>query len=76
MKVMQNAASNSGHRSEVRLPVGFTLIELLVVISVIGILASLIVGVSGVATSKARISQTQALLNKIGKTYNINHCKI
>ena len=44
---------------------GFTLIELLVVISVIGILASLIVGVSGVATSKARVSQVQALLNKV-----------
>ncbi|MGA1013520.1 MAG: type II secretion system protein [Limisphaerales bacterium] len=73
MKVMQNAASNSGHRSEARLPVGFTLIELLVVISVIGILASLIVGVSGVATSKARISQTQALLNKIGTAIDTYH---
>lgn len=44
---------------------GFTLIELLVVISVIGILASLIVGVSGVATTKARLSQTTALLNNV-----------
>ena len=52
---------------------GFTLIELLVVISVIGILASLIVGVSGVATSKARVSQVQALLNKVGTAIDTYH---
>ena len=46
-------------------PQGFTLIELLVVISIIGILASLIVGISGVATTKARLSQTTALLHNV-----------
>ena len=51
MSIQPPAAQPRGARN------GFTLIELLVVISVIGILASLIVGVSGVATSKARVSQ-------------------
>jgi prepilin-type N-terminal cleavage/methylation domain-containing protein len=52
---------------------GFTLIELLVVISVIGILASLIVGVSGVATTKARLSQTTALLHNVSTAIDSYH---
>ncbi len=52
---------------------GFTLIELLVVISVIGILASLIVGVSGVATTKARLSQTSALLHNVSTAIDSYH---
>ena len=42
----------------------FTLIELLVVISIIGILAALIIPLSGVATSKMRISRVRAELNQ------------
>ena len=55
---------------------GFTLIELLVVIAVIGILASLIVGVSGVATTKARLSQTSALLNNVSTAIESYHADI
>ncbi len=43
----------------------FTLIELLVVISIIGILAALIIPLSGVATTKMRISRTTAELNQL-----------
>ena len=57
--------TNYGNELGFRRPDGFTLIELLVVISIIGILASLIVGISGVATTKARLSQTKALLHNI-----------
>ena len=67
MSIQPPAAQPRGARN------GFTLIELLVVISVIGILASLIVGVSGVATSKARVSQVQALLNKVGTAIDTYH---
>jgi len=67
MSIQPLAAQPRGGRN------GFTLIELLVVISVIGILASLIVGVSGVATSKARVSQVQALLNKVGTAIDTYH---
>lgn len=59
MKQTTSHGSSLGYRK----PEGFTLIELLVVISIIGILASLIVGISGVATTKARLSQTKALLH-------------
>jgi prepilin-type N-terminal cleavage/methylation domain-containing protein len=41
----------------------FTLIELLVVISIIGILAALVIPLSGIATTKMRLSRTQAELN-------------
>ncbi|XOV71952.1 MAG: type II secretion system protein [Verrucomicrobiota bacterium] len=57
--------TSHGSSLDFRRPEGFTLIELLVVIAIIGILASLIVGLSGVATSKARLSQTKALLHNI-----------
>ncbi len=42
----------------------FTLIELLVVISIIGILAALIIPLSGIATTKMRISRVTAELNQ------------
>ena len=45
---------------------GFTLIELLVVIVIIGILASLVVGLSGTASRKMRESRTRAELAGIG----------
>lgn len=45
---------------------GFTLIELLVVIVIIGILASLVVGLSGTASRKMRESRTRAELTAIG----------
>ena len=48
-----------------RREVGFTLIELLVVIAVIAVLAGMIVGVSGVATTKSRLSRAQAQLQKL-----------
>ena len=40
----------------------FTLIELLVVISIIGLLAALIVGLSGVAVGKSRTHRVQGEL--------------
>ena len=43
----------------------FTLIELLVVISIIGILASLTLGVSGVASRKAREARIRGELNRL-----------
>ena len=42
----------------------FTLIELLVVISIIGVLAALVLPLSGVATTKMRISRVKAELNQ------------
>ena len=45
---------------------GFTLVELLVVIVIIGILASLVVGLSGTASRKMRESRTRAELEGIG----------
>jgi prepilin-type N-terminal cleavage/methylation domain-containing protein len=44
---------------------GFTLIELLVVISIIALLASLTVGLSGVASRKSKESRIKADLNKL-----------
>ena len=41
---------------------GFTLVELLVVIAIIGILAGLVVGLSGTASYKMRESRTRAEL--------------
>jgi len=49
-------------RKERHLWKAFTLIELLVVISIIGLLAALIVGLSGVAIKKARIARVQSEL--------------
>ena len=43
---------------------GFTLIELLVVFSIIGVLASLIVGISGVASTKKKLAATEGILSK------------
>jgi prepilin-type N-terminal cleavage/methylation domain-containing protein len=43
----------------------FTLIELLVVISIIGVLAGLIIPLSGVAVTKMRISRVKAELNAL-----------
>ncbi len=50
---------------QARTVVGFTLIELLVVISIIGVLASLIVGIAGQASNRKRISATQAKLTEL-----------
>lgn len=44
---------------------GFTLIELLVVISIIGVLASLTVGLSGVASRKSKESRLRGDLNRL-----------
>ena len=44
---------------------GFTLIELLVVISIIGVLASLVVGISGAASARKKISATQGKLKQL-----------
>ena len=46
-------------------PEGFTLIELLVVISIIGVLASLTVGLSGVASRKSKESRLRGDLNRL-----------
>jgi prepilin-type N-terminal cleavage/methylation domain-containing protein len=43
----------------------FTIIELLVVISIIGVLASLVVGVSGLATRKSKESRLRTELTKL-----------
>ncbi len=44
---------------------GFTLIELLVVISIIGVLASLVVGISAGASTSKKISATQVKLKEL-----------
>jgi len=50
---------------ETRPPGAFTLIELLVVIAIIGILAGLIVGVSGVASSRKKVASVQSAMRKV-----------
>ncbi|HJO53998.1 MAG TPA: prepilin-type N-terminal cleavage/methylation domain-containing protein, partial [Verrucomicrobiota bacterium] len=57
---MKHLTGKSGGRR------GFTLVELLVVIVIIGILASLVVGLSGTASRKMRESRTRAELTAIG----------
>jgi prepilin-type N-terminal cleavage/methylation domain-containing protein len=54
-----------GSASPVRSWAAFTLIELLVVISIIGVLASLSVGLTGVATRKSKESRIKAEMTKI-----------
>ena len=50
---------------EIRTEGAFTLIELLTVIAIIGVLAALIVPLSGVATAKMRVGRVQAELNNL-----------
>jgi prepilin-type N-terminal cleavage/methylation domain-containing protein len=52
-------------RSKARRTVAFTLIELLVVISIIGVLASLTVGLTGVATRRSKESRVRAEMTKL-----------
>jgi prepilin-type N-terminal cleavage/methylation domain-containing protein len=59
---MRNQATISAE-GKGRERLAFTLIELLVVISIIGVLAALIVPLSGVAVTKMRIARVQAELN-------------
>ncbi len=54
-----------GNRSWDSRLVGFTLIELLVVISIIGILASLVLSVSGAVSRKARESRIRSEMNRL-----------
>lgn len=48
-------------------PYGFTLVELLVTITIIGILASVALGVMGMAKETARVARTRALVAKIDR---------
>lgn len=48
-----------------RREIGFTLIELLVVISIIGLLATLTVGLTGVASRKSKESRVEGDLNRL-----------
>ncbi|MBO6004036.1 MAG: type II secretion system protein [Verrucomicrobia bacterium] len=48
-----------------RQPVGFTMIELLTVIALIGILAGMILGLSGLATNKMRVARIQGELSHL-----------
>jgi prepilin-type N-terminal cleavage/methylation domain-containing protein len=49
----------------VKTSAGFTLIELLVVISIIGVLASLIVGISAVASTNKKLSASKGKLSRL-----------
>lgn len=53
----------------------FTLIELLVVIAIIGVLASLIVGLSGLASKKMRESRIRAELNQLVTAIESYHAR-
>lgn len=56
-------ATGKGRKGQSR--AAFTLIELLTVIAIIGILAALIIPISGLATAKMRIGRVQAELNAL-----------
>src|SRR4051812_1695511 len=58
----ENRRASRGRRSGAR---AFTLIELLVVISIIGVLASLVVGLSGVAGRKSKESRVKVELSRL-----------
>jgi prepilin-type N-terminal cleavage/methylation domain-containing protein len=64
----------SAHHSRNRL-VAFTLIELLVVIAIIGILAGLIVGLSGLASRKMRESRIRTELNQLVTAIESYHAR-
>lgn len=52
---------------------GFTLVELLVVIAIIGVLASLVLPIMGVATTKARRTQAQKEVREIVSAIQTYH---
>ena len=64
-KQARSVSANGGESRGFRRGTAFTLIELLVVISIIGVLASLLVGLSGVAGRKSKEARVRMEMNKL-----------